>query len=211
MKLLALDPSLGHTGYAVLEGEDGTQGRIIEAGGFRLADGTHAQRIRELTADVAGMIERHRPDRIVIEEPWSKGRPPSAQSTRSAMTSVWYGAAVGACMAAACAKCPRVWGVPVDEWAKGMSTHGDPNKTKRVSAACSYYGLAPEALGVKSRAGDVADAILLGRWVMMRTSSIEAYGMFDEVKPKPKRRFVPKAVGRGIPKQSRFNPKSIPG
>lgn len=171
MKVVAFDPSMRVTGAA-----------CVSEGGARLVDtvlimvpdkGDAMDRCSSLFADAASYLADMDPDVIVVETPAEKGRHPDAwgYSGRSALSMPVYGMAVGVVMAAAIAhtkartgRAIRLLNRPADSWTKGMpGTKADKNKTARVRLACTLFGLAPDALGAETNAGNAADAILLAR------------------------------------------------
>lgn len=79
-----------------------------------------------------------------------------------------YGVAVGWALAAIVQFLPAeipVYTPTVAEWSKGFpGTRGDRYKSRRVACAHDLYRLPPASLGPPTRAGDVADALLLAAW-----------------------------------------------
>lgn len=69
MIVLGIDPGTAATGYGVVQGEPFGSLSLVECGVIR----THsrdplASRLREIYDDVTGLIERHRPDAMSIED-----------------------------------------------------------------------------------------------------------------------------------------------
>ncbi len=168
--ILALDPSSECTGYAML-GADRT---IIEMGTIRpdKRDATPDARVLTIGREVAGVLGRLSPGVVCVETPFATRRG-GPKARRSAMTLPTYGMAVGAALHAADAwrrshdPAPVLCTVPADEWSRGLgSTADDEHKTKRVALVAHLYGITPESLGPKTLAGNVADAILMGRWAL---------------------------------------------
>ena len=69
MKVLGIDPGTAATGYGVVEtGERGTF-RLIECGVIRTTPRAPlAMRLRQVYEDVRGLIARHQPDVLAVEE-----------------------------------------------------------------------------------------------------------------------------------------------
>jgi hypothetical protein len=167
IKVLGIDPSMGGTGIALLEGEPGTDGKIIEAIRHTPEGDGVGPKASALASFVVDYIREKLPNIIVIETPF-EGTRGGAHSKRSAMTLPTYGMAVGAvCAAVTCGRIPKhacgVLCVPADQWCK-ITTRQDPYKENRVRFAASIYGMQPEDFGCKSKAGDIADAVLLARY-----------------------------------------------
>lgn len=174
MKALALDPSMGCTGWAVLEeAVNNENGQIIAAGtiapNLEPSEGG-GRRTLDLYRQFYALIHQHDPGMVVIEEPAQFGAWGPAQKAGLPL----YGMAVGAAVCAA-AECstdfgdfeivfyqPHVWskGLPVNK--KGT----DPHKNGRVRLAATLYGRSPESFGTKTKAGNVADAVLLARYAL---------------------------------------------
>lgn len=182
MRLLSLDPSMSCTGWAVLEGEPGTDGAVIEAGvikpdgdermGIRRALYTEARQLMMRACGVGSCI--------AVETPAERRTAWGGFRNRGAMDGPQYGAAVGVVLGAAWSvqdspAVVSVIGVPVDTWAAGIPKGKrvnragvlvpDDNKGQRVAMVKYVYGL--DIGGSKADAGGVADAILMARWVLM--------------------------------------------
>lgn len=70
MKVLGIDPGTSVTGYGVVECGNGTPGfgRLVECGVIRFGRGTSLpHRLAELHHGIVGLIERHRPDILALE------------------------------------------------------------------------------------------------------------------------------------------------
>lgn len=172
--ILAFDPSISSTGYAILRasGRDGTfvaAGRIW-ARGKGLDIVTRIDQIltdaQAVVDEVAVMNATHAS--IVIETPQTE----THGKTRSASTLPTYGMAVGALVWGLVY--PISWGrvtVSATEWTKGApATGNDKYKVARVRFVEQLYRLKPGSLGAKTTAGDVADAVLIARWMVRRTA-----------------------------------------
>lgn len=69
MIVLGIDPGTAVTGYGVVRGEHSLPARLIECGVIRTRPrDALPQRLREIHAGVAELIERHRPDCLAIED-----------------------------------------------------------------------------------------------------------------------------------------------
>lgn len=180
MIIHAVDPSLTCTGYAVINDDGSENGILIDAGTHIPHKGTLAERALELGADIFDGFRSLRADVCVVELPFAKTRG-GPKATRSAMLLPNYGIAVGMALSAAgrwvadsasvsgLMTSRRVVAVPADEWSRGVpGTMRDPLKTKRVAMAAYLYNRPVSDFGTKSNAGNVADAVLLARWAMLR-------------------------------------------
>ena len=168
--ILSLDPSSECTGYAMLGADRG----IIESGTIRpdARDKTPAARVLTIGREVGALVKRLSPGVVVVETPFATPRG-GPKAKRSAMTLPTYGMAVGAALAAVDGwrrthdPAPTLVTVPADEWSRGLAgTRDDAHKTKRVQAVAYLYQIDPSALGPKTIAGNVADAILMARWAL---------------------------------------------
>jgi len=174
MKILAFDPSLSCTGWALLRVHAEHPDGLILGMGYIQPDGAPpddlAARILDLANGIGKRAAESAADLIVIETPATTGRAAGGQSFRgTAMTIPIYGAAVGACITVCGRECAKVRGVPSDMWTKGRgvpSSRGDALKTRRVEYVCRQWGV--KSLGPKTYAGNVADAVLIARWAMWR-------------------------------------------
>jgi len=176
MRILAFDPSLTCTGWAMIETDGTSDGRYIAAGYIQPTKFEQlTDRILDLASAIEARVRRDIPDVIVIETPAATGRARSGQRfAGTALTIPVYGAAVGACIVA-CGVCRLrsnsivIVGTASDEWTKARDTprcSGDADKTNRVEYVRRVWNLPP--LGPKSLAGNVADALLIARWQVRR-------------------------------------------
>lgn len=171
-RVIAFDPSIDRTGYAVLE-DDGDSGRIWEAGLITTRDHSHgrAARIDDLIAGTQEKLDHAHADAAVIEFPFSRVFP-GRGTRRSIATLPTMGLAIGAVYATARAhwtsgKLPLGVLTPgSDEWPRGTvpPTKGDDAKEARVRYVEAVYRLRDGELGPKTTAGNIADAILQARW-----------------------------------------------
>lgn len=173
--VVGIDPSCACTGWAVLDASSGSMmGTLREKGSHKPGEGTLAERVAETATDVRAHLLGLRDllALVVVEFPAKSERSPSAEfGRRSILTLPNYGICVGAVYEACRQSCDCPILTPAsDEWTGGdiPSTVGDDYKIGRVRYASSLYGLADGALGPKTYAGNVADAILLARWGLFR-------------------------------------------
>jgi crossover junction endodeoxyribonuclease RuvC len=69
MKVLGIDPGTAATGYGVVETGERGQFRLVECGVIRTTPRAQlATRLRQVHEDVAGLIARHHPDVLAVEE-----------------------------------------------------------------------------------------------------------------------------------------------
>jgi crossover junction endodeoxyribonuclease RuvC len=69
MIVLGIDPGTAVTGYGVVEGQGSMPARLIECGVIRTrARDALPQRLHDIHAGIAELIERHRPDAVAIED-----------------------------------------------------------------------------------------------------------------------------------------------
>ena len=196
MILIGFDPSLTATGYAVLRDTnkkvrdrfDPEHGELIAAGRI-VPDGEskdYPARLRSLALEAKALIDEHEATIVVAELPSTHGHNSGSKSGTYHTGQPIYGSAVGAVLAVACLPGnlstvlaivpPRVLAYAVDVWTRSlprevMRTRDDPDKTRRVQHAAHLYRLNPEDFGAKSNAGDVADAVLLARYALLRVKS----------------------------------------
>ena len=192
LRILAFDPGLTCTGYALLgDGAGaGASGCIFDSGTMRSKETHLVPRLNEMAADVwAKVYENIDADlHVVIEFPGTRAMPPdkSSYGRRSVRFLPHYGMAVGVVFATvrhcsiaavACEKRKAMFGIITTEpgdWTRGLpKTKGDPHKEGRVRLVESIYGLSAGAMGAKTVAGNVADAVLLARWGLNRVRAVE--------------------------------------
>lgn len=168
--ILALDPSLSCTGWALLYGTN-----VNEAGTINVpSKGTVWQRIAVALDDIDGLIVNAGKITVVVETPQTITRGKMGQRSASSLPN--YGMLVGAVLAHIRAKHPGVdlREVSATEWTKhAPSTNGDRDKVRRVQAVEYHYPQLKGKLGAKTKAGNVADAILMGRWWAERADTLE--------------------------------------
>ena len=167
MILMALDPSMTCTGYAIVTHEKGRE-MLIEAGTITPDGEDLVERCESLRSQIRSLMFSRYTTHSVIETPTVGARPNGSYKGRSAQSMPVYGVAVGVAIVAA--NVPTlVRGIPADQWTRGMpATRGDPHKQGRVRVAAARWNVTPESLGCKTKAGNVADAMLLAAWALGR-------------------------------------------
>lgn len=183
--MLALDPSSSCTGYAVLEGL--LPGELLEGGLLKPSDSKYVwagsaeaslsdvsawlgsgelaayRRVIETLEDVRELVERVKPDRVVLEVPSGKVGTGARRGARGSLTT--YGMAAGAVWSVCRELAPGIGAavIPVTErqWTKDAGS-----KAKRVALVKSVYGRRYDASADDGM--DTADAIGLGRWYWRR-------------------------------------------
>lgn len=185
-RLLVLDPSSTAVGWALVEG-DGPSERTLRWGVIQLKDRPAAARspgegrgsdpwgrIAQAAALVAHLVageaacadvvtlKKTPPDEVVIEVP---GVRPSGRQAGGSFMAV-YGAAVGACYAAAVASGLPVRCVPADEWTRlggvwGMTFERRRGILERIELGRGYDP-------ARDPGGDGCDAIMLGMVALRR-------------------------------------------
>jgi crossover junction endodeoxyribonuclease RuvC len=69
VKVLGVDPGTGATGYGVVETREPGRMHLVECGVIRTAAGAGlAARLHTVHRELAGLLERHRPDVLAVEE-----------------------------------------------------------------------------------------------------------------------------------------------
>jgi crossover junction endodeoxyribonuclease RuvC len=69
VKVLGVDPGTGATGYGVVETREPGRLHLVECGVIRTAAGAGlAARLHTVHRELAGLLERHRPDVLAVEE-----------------------------------------------------------------------------------------------------------------------------------------------
>ncbi|MBS0187937.1 MAG: crossover junction endodeoxyribonuclease RuvC [Planctomycetes bacterium] len=166
MKLLAFDPSLSCTGWALLN-QDGPSISLANFGFFEPPEGDDlAPKLKFIHTTTRERIKAAAPDVISVELPQTV----SMGQSRNARTLPSYGAAVGIVLAAAIESGAKVVTITATEWgrlAKRTRGRAGAAKENRVQMVRVYFGV---ELGVtirnKAKAGNVADAALLGRYAI---------------------------------------------
>jgi crossover junction endodeoxyribonuclease RuvC len=67
MRILGIDPGLRITGFGVIE-QSGTRLQYVTSGCVRSGSGELAARLKVLLDGLAGIIDQHRPEQVVIEK-----------------------------------------------------------------------------------------------------------------------------------------------
>lgn len=178
--IVAFDPSLTCTGYAVL-GECGSFDGYIVSAGTIVPDtkGSVYERCGSILAQCQEIIDFARESVHVsvvqIEMPAEHIR---AHHRRSLVTLPNYGILIGCLLFGLDVGHAQIDPVPVTQWskrappAKSTEDSNGSYKIPRVHACEAIYNLDSGALGCKTRAGNVADAILMARW---RLTQVKGY------------------------------------
>ena len=180
MLTLAFDPSLGCSGWALLSGAALADSTIEDAGTITLQDDAPlADRLAVLASDASDLVRQYQPDRIVVEFPEHRARGGGGFGARSVLSLPNYGAAVGALYIGVYLASPEteILTPCPSEWVGRKqipSSRGDEHKEKRVSYVEWLYPVWAGRFGPKTKAGNVADAVLLARWAVSHGAAFTA-------------------------------------
>lgn len=167
MKILAIDPSISCTGWALLVPL--TDALTLHSFGTIEPDQDSLdKRLNVLYRSIRARMDSLEPTHIVVELPQTV----SMGAARNATTLPTYGAAVGTVMGAAFAYQSRggieVEGISATEWgrtAKRARGRAGAAKENRLRLVELYFNIdLHERIGNKVSAAGVADAALLGRY-----------------------------------------------
>ena len=167
MRILAFDPSKECTGYALIEDEG--EGRLVLVGDIRLKAKDKplvGSWFPFLMREVGEVLQKHTPDVVAVELPAARNRPWSTYDKQAVIHIPTYGMAVGAVLATVYAMRHSPVLVPVDQWSQGLARGGE-HKEGRVRDAAYVFKVEESSFGPKSIAGNMADAALLARWVLL--------------------------------------------
>lgn len=154
MIILALDPSLTKTGYAVGTGHR----QLIEHGLINSDSGLDlVPRARRMVAEVEAMVRLHKPECIAIELPAHHvhGRVHGMNIGGLAKYGFAVGWVVGLCDAYCAKRGARLIASDANEWTNRSK------KRTRVAWVSQWY---PAYQAKRDRGGDMADAISLMEW-----------------------------------------------
>ena len=162
-RLLAIDPGMTNTGYAVLDGPD----FVVEAGVLQpdaLAD--PIDRLRSMVKDARELVLAHDVFEVVVETPMDVMY--GKFSPRSLVSIPWYGIAIGAFVfgvtgVPVATVSASTWGKHYPRGKKGTKEYRD--KAARIAAVASIYPTIKMPAS-KAKAAGMVDAILIGRWWM---------------------------------------------
>lgn len=150
MRVLGIDPGLRLTGYGLVEVRPGAiEPALIEGGVIKLnAKSSIADRLEQLAADLAGVIESIRPDALAVEEVYSHYAHPK--------TAIIMAHARGVILL-----CAKQGGLNIQELAatevkKAMTGNGHASKEQMQLAVQAQFRLAQPP-----SPPDVADAIAI--------------------------------------------------
>ena len=162
MRILGIDPGLRITGFGCVDLADGAEPALVEAGVLRLdADETVPDRLLVLFNDLTEVIERLKPEVMVVEKLYSHYAHPT--------TAIKMGHARGVILLAA-----RAQGVETDEIAatevkKSISGNGHAGKRQIQEAVRAQCGL-----DEIPKPPDVADAIAIALCAARRRAAATA-------------------------------------
>jgi Holliday junction resolvasome RuvABC endonuclease subunit len=183
LNILAIDPASQVTGYAVLAGLqpdellDGGLIRASEASGLvsdhqavcavadhlRLPELKHYRRCRSIIVEVCRLIGEHEPALIAVEIPSGLVGTGARRGASGSLTT--YGLAAGmileACVSACGGDAGRVLPVTERQWTARLGS-----KRRRQQDIADRYGRRYPT--DRDPGGDLADAIGLGRWAVLR-------------------------------------------
>ena len=148
MRVLAIDPSLRSTGFAVLERLPGAKPRVLEYGTVPNAAALKTSSCLVAIHDrISGLIHRYEPDHAAVE---------GVIFVQSYKTAITLGAARGAALLALAGR-----GVPIYEYApkdakKGVVGRGSATKDQVGFMVRALLGL------TETPAADAADALAIG-------------------------------------------------
>ena len=170
---MGIDPGLRLTGYACVQGPDGSdlgdagfggfQGvEILEAGVFRLqAARPISERLVELEHDLCAAIERLRPEVVAVEKLFSHYKHPT--------TAAIMGHARGVVLLAISRAGLRLVELGATEVKKSLTGNGHAKKSQMQDAVMVRLGLA-----VRPEPPDVADAIAIACCALRRGERVGA-------------------------------------
>ncbi len=140
MKLLAFDPSMTCTGWALLETEyhmKHPDGELLGAGLVTPEGEGNEKRALSMVLQVCALVEEHSPGMVVLELPAERRLAWGGFKGQSVMGAATYGLAVGAALAGVIKGgqlMSRIRMVPVDSWAPAKSGgKRDKHKQSRVA------------------------------------------------------------------------------
>lgn len=173
MIVFAVDPSLTCTGWAKLDGS-GTKPKLMRIGAVMGDDKIRCplERGFQVANELMDDFEKECEDvtHIIVESPQTVTKGKLGKRSNAHLPS--YGVGVMSCymilrMAAPAAVLVGdklvIETVSATTWAMGMRID-DKHKSNRVLAVETDFELEHGSLGVKTKAGNIADAALLGRW-----------------------------------------------
>lgn len=173
MIVFAVDPSLSCSGWAKLDGS-GVAPKLIGIGAVMGDDKIRCplERGFAMANELMDDFEANCEDvtHIIVESPQTVTKGKSGKRSNAHLPS--YGVGVMGCymilrMGAPAATLAGdklvIETVSATQWAMGMKSD-DKHKSGRVLAVETQFNLSPGSLGVKTKAGNIADAALLGTW-----------------------------------------------
>ncbi len=150
MKILGIDPGTRITGYGCVQVVDGSlEPRLIEAGVLKFpTDQPLEQRLAQMHADVAALIDELEPDRLAIEKLYAHYKHPR--------TAIIMAHGRGAILLAATQAGLPIENLPSTAVKKSLTGNGHASKQQMQLAVQSQCGLA-----APPSPPDVADAIAI--------------------------------------------------
>lgn len=160
VRVLGVDPGLGCTGYAVLEGPPGTvRPALVEAGALRTDGKTPLERrLTSLHGEIAAVLQEFQPEVVALEELYSEYRFPR--------TALLMAHARGAIVLAAGQAGVPVRGFTAPQVKMAVVGHGAASKEQVQATVARLLGLA-----APPQPNDVADAIALAVTALRRAGS----------------------------------------
>ena len=159
MRILGVDPGLAATGYAVVEGS-GRSPVVVEAGCVRTSPGALLQaRLGDIYESLRAVLERWRPEAVVLEGLYSEYRFPRAAIT--------VGAVRGVVLLACGQAGAQVQEVAPAELKQALTGSGRAPKQQMRRAVASMLGLP-----TPPSSSHIADAMALGVVGLMRASGV---------------------------------------
>ncbi len=150
MIVVGIDPGLGCTGYAVLEGEMGsTAPRLIEAGAIRsIATDALPLRLLQIRTEILSVLQEFSPDAMGLEDLYTEYRFPR--------TALLMAHARGAICLAAAERGVPVWGFAARQVKAAITGYGAADKSQVQQTVARLLGLAKPPTP-----HDVADAMAI--------------------------------------------------
>lgn len=159
MRVLGIDPGLRLTGYACLDGEQAPE--VVEAGVLRLnARRSVAERLLELSEDLADVLERVRPHAVAVEKLYAHYKHPT--------TAAIMGHARGVVLLHVARARLSLVELGATEVKKSLTGNGHAGKQQVQAAVQIQLGLA-----ARPDPPDVADAIAIALCCLRRAERLQ--------------------------------------
>lgn len=147
-RVVGIDPGVAATGYAVVDLEELSWLLLREAGVWRTPPGPLERRLELLYARLLGLLRRHRPACVVVEDLYAHYRHPR--------TAILMGHARGVVYLAAARAGAPVHSLPASRVKKALTGRGDASKRQVLRMAEAMAGP-----GADLRSHHAADALAL--------------------------------------------------